>query len=159
MGRGAWWAAVCGVGQSWTRLKRLNSSSSSHSLQLSSHHWGGGALPPRVAPGPLTGLRAPQGARSRCCLPAGRGIAASDTVQPHRRQPTRLLRPWDAPGKNTGVGCHFLLQCMKGKRESDTTLSDPMDCNLLDCSVHGIFQARVLEWGASAFSFREFQMF
>ena len=87
MGRGAWWAAVCGVGQSWTRLKRLNSSSSSHSLQLSSHHWGGGALPPRVAPGPLTGLRAPQGARSRCCLPAGRGVAASDTVLGRRLTP------------------------------------------------------------------------
>ena len=76
----------------------------------------------------------------------------SDSVRPHRRQPTRLLRPWDSPGKNTGVGCHFLLQCTKGKRESDTTLSDPMDCSLLDSSVHGIFQARVLEWGASAFS-------
>ena len=76
----------------------------------------------------------------------------SDPVRPHRRQPTRLLRPWDSPGMNTGVGYHFLLQCMKGKRESDTTLSDPMDCSLLDFSVHGIFQARVLEWGASAFS-------
>ena len=75
-----------------------------------------------------------------------------DSVRPHRWQPTRLPRPWDSPGKNTGVGCHFLLQCMKGKRESDTTLSDPMDCSLLDSSIHGIFQARVLEWGASAFS-------
>ena len=70
----------------------------------------------------------------------------------HRRQPTRLPSPWDSPGKNSGVGCHFLLQCMKGKRESDTTLSDPMDCSLLDSSVHGIFQARVLEWVAIAFS-------
>ena len=76
----------------------------------------------------------------------------SDSVRPHRQQPTRFLRPWDSPGKNTGVGCHFLLQCMKGKRESDMTLSDPMDCSLLDSSVHEIFQARVLEWGASAFS-------
>ena len=65
--------------------------------------------------------------------------------------------PWDSPGKNTGVGCHFLLQCMKGKRESEVTqlcptLNDPMDCSLPGSSIHGIFQARVLEWVASAFS-------
>ena len=76
-----------------------------------------------------------------------------DSVQPHRRQPTRLPRPWDSPGKITGVGCHFLLQCMKVKSESEVaqsgpTLSDPMDCSLPGSSVHGIFQARVLEWGA-----------
>ena len=75
----------------------------------------------------------------------------------HRRQPTRLPRPWDSPGKNTGVGCHFLLQCMKLKSESEVaqscpTLRDPMDCGLPGCSVHGIFQARVLEWGAITFS-------
>ena len=75
----------------------------------------------------------------------------------HRRQPTRLLCPWDSPGKNTGVGCHFLLQCMKVRSESEIaqwcpTLSDPMDWSLPDFSVHGIFQARVLEWGAIAFS-------
>ena len=72
-------------------------------------------------------------------------------------QPTRLTRPWDSPGKNTGVGCHFLLQCMKVKSESEVaqlcpTLSDPMDCSLPGSSIHGIFQARVLEWGAIAFS-------
>ena len=76
---------------------------------------------------------------------------------PHRWQPTRLHRPWDSPGKNTGVGCHFLLQCMKVKRESEVaqscpTLHDPMDCSLSGPCVHGIFQARVLEWGASSFS-------
>ena len=65
--------------------------------------------------------------------------------------------PWDCPAKNTGVGCHFLLQCMKVKCESEVaqscpTLSDPMDCSLPGSSVHGIFQARVLEWGAIAFS-------
>ena len=70
-----------------------------------------------------------------------------------RRQPTRLPRPWDSPGKNTGVGCHFLLQCMKVKSESEVTqwcltLRDPMDCSPPGSSVHGIFQARVLEWGA-----------
>ena len=76
---------------------------------------------------------------------------------PHRQQPTRLPCPWDSPGKNTGVGCHFLLQCMKVKSESEVapscpTLCDPMDCSLPGSSVHGILQARVLEWGAIAFS-------
>ena len=78
-------------------------------------------------------------------------------VRPHRRQPARLSHPWDSPGKNTGVGCHFLLQCMKVKGESEVaqsclTLTDPMDCSLPGSSVRGIFQARVLEWGAIAFS-------
>ena len=81
----------------------------------------------------------------------------SDSVRPHRWQPTRLLCPWDFPGKNTGVGCHFLLQCMKVKSESEVaqsfpTLSDPMDWSLPGSSIRGIFQARVLEWGAIAFS-------
>ena len=81
----------------------------------------------------------------------------SDSVRPHRWQPTRLPRPWDSPGKNTGVGCHFLLQCMKVKREIEVaqlrlTLSDPMDWSIPGSSVHGFFQARVLEWGAIAFS-------
>ena len=79
------------------------------------------------------------------------------TLRPHRQQPTRLHRPWHFPGKNTGVGCHFLLQCMKVKSESEVgqscpTLSDSMDCSPPGSSVHGIFQARVLEWGAIAFS-------
>ena len=81
----------------------------------------------------------------------------SDSVRPHRRQPTRLPCPCDSPGKNTGVGCHFLLQCMNVKSESEVaqsclTLSDPMDCSLPGSSVHGIFHSRVLEWGAIAFS-------
>ena len=81
----------------------------------------------------------------------------SDSVRPHRRQPTRLPRPWDSPGKNTGVGCHFLPQGMKVKSESEVpqsclTLSDPMDCSLPGSSVHGIFQAGVLEWVAIVFS-------
>ena len=80
-------------------------------------------------------------------------------MQPHRRQPTRLPRPWDSPGKNTGVGCQFLLQWAKAKSESEVaqscqTLSDTMDCSLPGSSVHGIFQARVLEWGAIAFSIK-----
>ena len=80
-----------------------------------------------------------------------------DSVRPHRWQPTRLLHPWDSPTKNTGVGCHFLLQCMKVKSESEVaqsrpTLHDPRDCSLRGSSVYGIFQARVLEWGAIAFS-------
>ena len=79
----------------------------------------------------------------------------SDSVRPHRRQPTRLRHPWDSPGKNTGVGFHFLLQCMKVKSESEVTqscptLPDPMGCSLPGSSVHGIFQARVLEWVAIA---------
>ena len=91
---------------------------------------------------------------SFCCCVAS---VMSNSVRPHKRQPTRLLRPWDSPGKNTGVGCHFLLQCMKVERESEVaqsclTLSDPMDCSLPGSSIHGIFQARVLEWGAIAFS-------
>ena len=81
----------------------------------------------------------------------------SDSVQPHGLQPTRLLHPWDSPGNNTGVGCHFLLQCMKVESESEVaqscpTLSDPMDCTLPGSSAHGIFQATVLEWGAIALS-------
>ena len=72
-------------------------------------------------------------------------------------QPTRLPRPWDSSGKNTGVGCHFLLQCMKVKSESDVaqsclTLSDPMDWSPPSSSVHGILQARILEWAAISFS-------
>ena len=74
----------------------------------------------------------------------------SDSVQSH---------PWDSQGKNTGVGCHFLLQCIKVKSESEVTqscltLRDPMDCGPPGSSIHGIFQARVLEWGAIAFSWR-----
>ena len=84
---------------------------------------------------------------------AAKSLQSCPTVQPHRWQPTRLPHPWDSPGKNTGVGCHFLLQCMKVKSESEVaqscpTLSDPMDCSPPGSSVHGIFQARVLEWGA-----------
>ena len=81
----------------------------------------------------------------------------SDSVRPHRWKPTRLPRPWDSPGKNTGVGCHFLLQGMKVKSESEVaqlcpTLRNSVECSLPGSSIHGIFQARVLEWGAIAFS-------
>ena len=61
-------------------------------------------------------------------------------------------RPWDSPHKNTGAGCHFLLQCMKVKSESEVTQSCPTPRDPMDYSLHGIFQARVLEWGAIAFS-------
>ena len=91
-----------------------------------------------------------------CCLVAS---VVSNSVRPHRRQPTRLPHPWDSPGKNTGVGCHFLFQCRKVKSESENAqsyptliVSDPMDCSPPGSSIHGIFQARVLEWGAIAFS-------
>ena len=88
---------------------------------------------------------------------AAKSLQSCPTLWPHRWQPTRLPRPWDSPGKNTGVGCHFLLQRMKVKSESEVTqscptLRDPMDCSPPGSSVHGIFQARVLEWGAIAFS-------
>ena len=81
----------------------------------------------------------------------------SNSVRSHRWKPTRLRRPWDSPGKNTGVGCHFLLQCVKVKSESEVTqscptLHYPMDCSPPGSSIHGIFQAKVLEWGATAFS-------
>ena len=81
----------------------------------------------------------------------------SNSVQPHGLQPTGVLHPWDSPGKNTGVGCHFLLQCIKVESESEVaqsclTLSNPVDCSLLGSSIHGIFWATVLEWGAIAFS-------
>ena len=84
-------------------------------------------------------------------------LVMSDSVRPHRRPPTRFLCPWDSPGKNIEVGCHFLLQCMKVKSESEVTqscptLSNPMDCSLPASSIRAIFQARVLEWGAIAFS-------
>ena len=79
----------------------------------------------------------------------------SNSVWPHRWQSTRLPHPWDSPGKNTGVGCCFLLQCMKVKSEREVaqlclTLHNPVDCSLPGSSVHGIFQARVLEWTAIA---------
>ena len=92
-----------------------------------------------------------------CCCCCWVASVMSDSVRPHRWQPTRLPHPWDSPGKNTGVGCHFLLQRMKVRSESEVsqscpTLCDPMDCSLPGSSVHGIFQARVLEWVAIAFS-------
>ena len=80
-------------------------------------------------------------------------MSLCDRMEP----PTRLLRPWDSPGKNTGVGCHFLLQCVEVKSESEVaqscpTFRDPMDCSLPGSSVRGILQARVLEWVTIAFS-------
>ena len=80
----------------------------------------------------------------------------SDSVRPHRWQPTRLRRPWDSPGKNTGVGCHFLLQCMKVKSESEVAQSCPTHCYPMECSLpgfsdHGIFQVRILKWIAISF--------
>ena len=76
----------------------------------------------------------------------------SDSVRPHRWQPTRLPRPWDSPGKNTEVRYHFLLQCMKVKSErkaaqSRPTLRDPMDCSLPDSLEEGMTtQFSILDW-------------
>ena len=88
---------------------------------------------------------------------AAKWLQSCLTVRPQRQQPTRLPCPWDSPGKNTGVGCHFLLQCITVKSESEVaqscpTLCDPTDCSLPGSSIHGIFQARVLEWVPIAFS-------
>ena len=88
---------------------------------------------------------------------AAKSLQSFPTLRPQRRKPTRDPCPWDSPGKNNGVGCHFLLQCMKVKSESEVvqsclTPSDLMDCSPPGSSVHGIFQARVLEWGAIVFS-------
>ena len=78
---------------------------------------------------------------------AAKSLQSCPNLRPHRWQPTRLLCPWDSPGKNTGVGCHFLLQCMKVKSESEVaqsfpTLSDPMDYSLPGSSVHRIFPGK-----------------
>ena len=88
---------------------------------------------------------------------AAKSLQSCLTLWPHRRQPTRLPHPWDSPDKKNGVGCHFLFQCVKVKSECEVTqlcptLSDPMDCSPPGFSIRGIFQARVLEWGAIAFS-------
>ena len=111
-------------------------------------HWQAGSLP--LAPSGKSFSHC-------CCCCCSVASVVSDSVRPYRRQPTRLPHPWDSPGKNTGVGCHFLLQCMKVQSESEVTqlcptLSDPMDGSLPGSCIHGIFQARVLEWGAMAFS-------
>ena len=95
--------------------------------------------------------------QSLCCCCGCVASVVSNSVRPHKQQPTSLPHSWDSPGKNTGVGCHFLLQCMKVKSESEViqlcpALRNPMDCSLAGSSVHGIFQAKVLEWGAIAFS-------
>ena len=93
-----------------------------------------------------------------CIAAAAKSLQSCLTLcDPIDSSPPGSPHPWDSPGKNTGVGCHFLLQCMKVKSESEVaqsclTPSDPMDCSLPGSSVHGILQARVLEWGAIAFS-------
>ena len=92
-----------------------------------------------------------------CCCCCCVASIVSDSVRPQKTAAHQAPRPWDSLGKNTGVGCHFLLQCVKGKSESEVilscpTLSGPMDCSLPGSTIHGIFQARVLEWGAIAFS-------
>ena len=110
-------------------------------------------------------VQIPLSAQGNLCQPcasyntaaAAKLLQSCPTLRPHGLQPTRLLRPWDSPGKNTGVGCPFLLQCIKVESKSEVAQScpihsDPMDCSPPGSSIHGIFQARVLEWGAIAFS-------
>ena len=88
---------------------------------------------------------------------AAKSLQSVQLCATYRLQPTRLPRPWDSPGRKTGVGCHVLIQCMKVKSESEVTqscltLCDPMDSSLPGSTVHGIFQARILEWAAISFS-------
>ena len=96
--------------------------------------------------------------KMKAAAAAAKSLQSCPTLcDPIDGSPLRLPRPWDSPGKNTGVGCHFLLQCMKVRREKEVaqscpTLSNPMDYSLPGSSIHGIFQARVLEWGAIVFS-------
>ena len=91
---------------------------------------------------------------SCCCCCCYVTSVVSDSVWSHRRQPTRLPHPWDSPGKNTGVGfaISFSNPWKWGVKsevaQSCATVCDPMDCSLPGSSVHGILQARVLEWGA-----------
>ena len=98
------------------------------------------------------------GVREWFAAAAAEALQSCPTLcDPRDSSPPGSSRPWDSPGKNTGVGCHFLLRCMKVKSESEVaqsclTLSDSMDYSPPGSSVHGIFQARVLEWGAIAFS-------
>ena len=98
------------------------------------------------------------GAQQSVATAAAKSLQSCLTLcDPIDNSPPGSPRPWDSSGKNTGVGCHLLFQCVKVKSESEVTqlcptASDPMDCSLPGSSVHGIFQARVLEWGAIAFS-------
>ena len=91
---------------------------------------------------------------------AAKSLQSCPTLRPHRWQPTRVPHPWDSPGKNTGVGCHFLLQCLTVNSEREVaqsclTLCDPMNCSLPGSSVHGIFQARILECTGGSFRMAE----
>ena len=135
--RGAWWAAVYRVAQSQTWLKRLSSSSSIR-ISLPS----GSLLPPPSS----HSFRSSQSSfpLAAAAAAAAKSLQKSDSMRPHRWQPTRLSHPCNSPGKNTGVGCHFLLQCMKVNSESEVaqsclTLSNPMNCSLPGSSVRGIF--------------------
>ena len=115
---------------------------------LSLLHWQTGSLllapPENIAEQPAAAAKSLQ-----LCLTLCHPIDGS---------PPSCPRPWDSPGKNTGVGCHFLLQRMKVKSESEVTqscptLRDPIDRSLPGSSIHGIFQVRVLEWGAIALQY------
>ena len=149
MGGGAWKAAFHGVAKSQIRLNDFTFPFHFQALEKEM------AIHSSILAWRIAMDRGAWWATVCCCCYVASVVP--DSVQPHRRQPTRLPRPWDSPGKNTGVGCHFLHQCMKVKSKSEVaqscpTLSDPMVCSLPGSSVHGIFQARVLEWGAIAFS-------
>ena len=155
MDRGAWWAMVHRVTKSQTRLS----------------NWACMHTPRTIPGGSLSGSseglwqRGKGGARTyksfywkkKCnqsIAAAAKSLQLCPTLcDPHRRQPTKLPHPWDSPGKNTGMGCHLLLQRMEVKSLSRVRLlGTPWTASLPGCSIHGSLQARVLEWGASAFS-------
>ena len=95
-----------------------------------------------------------------CCCCHKVASVVSNSARPHRRKAIKLPPPRDSPGNNTGMGCHFILQCRKVKSKNEIaqscpTPSGPKDCSLPGSSVHGIFQAKKLEWVAIAFSNKE----
>ena len=151
MDRGAWQATVHGVANSQTWLTMPTAAADRYMIERKiidiDKLWASYAKDNCLFPHCLATV-----ARILCCCrSAVERRVVFDYVRPHRQQPTRLPRPWDSPGKNTGVGRHCLLQCMKVKRESEVTQwcptpRDPMDCGPPGSSAHGIFQARGLEW-------------
>ena len=163
MDRGACWAKFHRVAKSWTRLKRFGTQLGMPQLRemLSCMMGDPKLVTYRQKTSLLTQVTFVCVCVCVCvCVVFLLLLSRFSRVRlcaTHRRQSTRLPRPWDSPGKNTGVGCHFFLQWIKVKNESKVaqlcpTLRDPMDFSLPGSSIHGIFRPRVLGWGAIAFS-------
>ena len=146
MDGGAWKAAIHGVAEGRTGLSKFTFTFHFHALEkeMATHS----SVLASICSNVLSDLS--PAAASKSCQSCPTLCDPIDSSPPGSH-------PWDSPGKNTRVGCHFLLQCIKVKSESELAqscppLHDPMDCSLPGSSVHGIFQARVLEWVAIAFS-------